>query len=115
MQSAYAIYNPYPIRRSIAEDDDDPFFVIGNEFAQPVEPPKDVDIIEVIANLTLFISGNNQGKLLGAWEVKIVTILSMYLKSLPDSYAVVVPITISNREIPLREKALKRAMQLLYT
>ncbi|KAF2184732.1 hypothetical protein K469DRAFT_708937 [Zopfia rhizophila CBS 207.26] len=96
MQSAYAIYNLYPIRRSITEDDDDPSFVIGDEFTQPVEPPEDVDIIEVIP--------------LGAWEVKMVTTLPIYLKSLPDGYAVVVPITISNREILLREEALKRAM-----
>ncbi|KAF2195768.1 hypothetical protein K469DRAFT_699390 [Zopfia rhizophila CBS 207.26] len=96
MQSAYAIYNLYPIRRSIAEDDDDPFFAIGNEFAQPVEPPEDVDMIEVI--------------LLGAREVEMVTTLPIYLKSLLDGYAVVVPITISNREILLREKVLKRAM-----
>ncbi|KAF2174362.1 hypothetical protein K469DRAFT_712933 [Zopfia rhizophila CBS 207.26] len=108
--SAYAIYNLYPIRRSIAEDDDDPFFIMGDEFAQPVEPPEDVDMIEVIGNLTLFIFSNNQGKPLGAWEVKMVVILFMYLKSLPDGYAVVVPITISNREILLREEVLKRAM-----
>ncbi|KAF2188536.1 hypothetical protein K469DRAFT_748329 [Zopfia rhizophila CBS 207.26] len=109
MQSAYAIYNLYPICRSIAEDDDDPSFAIGDEFAQPVEPPKDVDMIEVMANLTLFISGNNQGKPLGAQEVKMVAILPIYLKSLPDGYTVVAPITISNREILLKEEALKRA------
>ncbi|KAF2192985.1 hypothetical protein K469DRAFT_715004, partial [Zopfia rhizophila CBS 207.26] len=111
MQSAYAIYNPYPIRRSIAEDDDDPSFAMGDEFAQPVEPPKDVDMIEVMANLTLFTSGNNQGKPLGAREVEMVATLPMYLKSLPDGYAVVVPIAISDGEIPSREEALKRATQ----
>ncbi|KAF2191846.1 hypothetical protein K469DRAFT_718900 [Zopfia rhizophila CBS 207.26] len=48
MQSAYAIYNQYPIRQDIAEDDNDPSFVMGDEFAQPVELPKDVDTIEVM-------------------------------------------------------------------
>ncbi|KAF2189140.1 hypothetical protein K469DRAFT_701702 [Zopfia rhizophila CBS 207.26] len=96
MQSAYAIYNLYPIRQSIAEDDDDPSFIIGNEFAQPVEPPKDVDMIEVIP--------------LGAWEVEIVTTLSIYLKSFLDGYAVVVFITISNKKILLKEEVLKRAI-----
>ena len=48
MQSAYAIYNPYPIHRDIAEDDDDPSFAMGDEFAQPEEPPEDADVIESI-------------------------------------------------------------------
>ncbi|KAF2194342.1 hypothetical protein K469DRAFT_709848, partial [Zopfia rhizophila CBS 207.26] len=60
--SAYTIYNLYSIRRDITEDDDDPSFVIGDEFAQLVEPPEDVDMIEAIANLTIFIFSNNQGK-----------------------------------------------------
>ncbi|KAF2191883.1 hypothetical protein K469DRAFT_695977 [Zopfia rhizophila CBS 207.26] len=107
MQSAYAIYNPYPICRDIAEDDDDPSFAIGDEFAQPVEPPEDVDMIKAMVNLTLFTSSNNQGKLLGAQEVKMVATLPIYLKSLSNSYAVVVPIAIFNRKILLKEKVLR--------